>query len=102
MAVERAADLAGMFADFGEAGTLQLGAAGGEVVPVRVILERPEERLLGNRMVQPAAQARLRAASVAARPRAGDALTLSTSGAFKVAAVEADNSGAVLLLTLTR
>lgn len=100
--VERAADLAGMFADFAEAGTLQLGALGGQATPVRVILERPEERLLGNRMVQPAAVARLAAASVAARPRAGDALTLSAGRAFKVAAVEADSSGAVLLLTLTR
>lgn len=103
MPVESAADLAGMFADFAEVGTLTLGALGGQAVSVRVILERPEERLTGGRMVQPASSARLRSSSVPARPRAGDVLTLSTGlGAFKVASCEADPTGAVLLLTLTR
>lgn len=103
MPVESAGDLAGMFADFAEGGTLTLGALGGQVVQVRAIMDRPEERLTGGRLVQPAAQARIRASSLPTRPRAGDVLTLAAPlGTFKVASCDADATGAVLLLTLTR
>lgn len=101
MAVESAADLAGMLEDFGEEATLSLAAAGGQVVRVKAIVMGPEAGASAGRIVARSVSAQIQAAAIPARPRSGDRLTVG-GNVWTVAAVESDGSGAVLSLTLAK
>lgn len=98
--MESAADLAGLYRDFGLAGTLTL-AATGTAPPVLVLLDAPEAVELGGKVLVSAPKARLVAASLPARPVRGDLLQLADGRRFNVASARPDASGAELLVTLT-
>lgn len=99
MAVESAADLRGMYADFGEAALLTVA---GVVVPnVKVLPQEPRDEALGIRAVASTLVVRLIAAGLPAAPRRGD--TVQFRGiVYKVAEAHAAPSGAEHFCTLER
>lgn len=99
--VESDEDLAGMYADFGQQGAVTLSGAGNAVVSITGILDRPS-RLSGALpgVRSSAATLRLPASAVPVRPARSDSVIIG-GVAWRVEGIEADESGAELMIELS-
>jgi hypothetical protein len=99
MPVESAADLLGMYGDFGETATLTIA---GQTLPARKVLpQEPRDEALGIKAVASTLIVRLIAAGLPAAPRRGD--TIAFRGiVYRVAEAHMAPSGAEHFCTLER